>query len=753
MHMPKYLMRLIVYTLLMSTLPVIFLGTFSYFTASSNILDKVTDSMQQLLAQTQSTVEENLRIMDQSLTQLTNSPVIIKASSMPLKPEEFQTIREVNQSMENIAAGIPGIQGLYFINTKNRWAISPEKIAPLSNNELNAFTKMKEQLAAEPLLLEHNSRSQLQMRDAQVPYGLLLVKANPHYVTDANSLVFSVIDYEQMNRWITDSRHLGNIFIVNQQNQVIASNSEDREKYKPLESMVSNMKLTTDYTGKFFKANLQGKSVYVFYHASAYTHWTYLSVIPKSVMLKDNSSILWTTLLSVAGVIGLMLVLSYKGSLRMYSPINHLYNTLTKDKPVHYHKDEIDFIAKTLANMKQQMMLQGKELHKYYVLKLFYGELLTKDIHEKIVLNHPFFEDSRQYSVLAIKIDTFGGTRFSETDRDLLLFAAVNIVEETIPFTIRLSPVVVNQTLACLLSLNPNSKELNKKVLLELGEAVKTNISRYLDFSVSVGISRVFHEMPLAPNALHEGLEALKYRVKFGNNALLFIEDVEPVSNQALFRYPEILSTQLQDAIKLNDSAKAHELIKDFVHALFQLEGTPADYQIILIRLLSELTKPYHFENTHTLSILEDQSLPKELLEMQTASEIEDWFINKVIDPILKLIEEKTDQEYKKISDEMVNCMIENDGADLTLDALGKKLNYSPAYLSQVFRKEKGVSFTDYVTAKRIHTAKIMLIETDYSVNVIAQHLNFTNPQNFIRSFKREVGMTPGKYREMNNSQ
>jgi YesN/AraC family two-component response regulator len=125
-------------------------------------------------------------------------------------------------------------------------------------------------------------------------------------------------------------------------------------------------------------------------------------------------------------------------------------------------------------------------------------------------------------------------------------------------------------------------------------------------------------------------------------------------------------------------------------------------------------------------------------------------FSQRVIDPIMQLIQEKTDQEYKKISDEMILLINQETDSEITLESLGTKLNYSPAYLSQVFRKEKGISFTVYLTTNRVNIAKKWLFETDLSVNQIAQNLNFTNSQNFIRSFKRDVGMTPGKYRKLN---
>ncbi|MNR68487.1 DNA-binding transcriptional regulator AraC [compost metagenome] len=44
--------------------------------------------------------------------------------------------------------------------------------------------------------------------------------------------------------------------------------------------------------------------------------------------------------------------------------------------------------------------------------------------------------------------------------------------------------------------------------------------------------------------------------------------------------------------------------------------------------------------------------------------------------------------------------------------------------------------------------AKKWLEETDMPVKDIAARLRYNNSQNFIRSFRKQEGMTPGQYRE-----
>lgn len=62
---------------------------------------------------------------------------------------------------------------------------------------------------------------------------------------------------------------------------------------------------------------------------------------------------------------------------------------------------------------------------------------------------------------------------------------------------------------------------------------------------------------------------------------------------------------------------------------------------------------------------------------------------------------------------------------------------------------EKGKSFMDYLEEYKINEAKRLLLQTDKTVAEIAQELNYTNAQNFIRFFSKSTGVTPGKFRKL----
>jgi AraC-like DNA-binding protein len=65
-----------------------------------------------------------------------------------------------------------------------------------------------------------------------------------------------------------------------------------------------------------------------------------------------------------------------------------------------------------------------------------------------------------------------------------------------------------------------------------------------------------------------------------------------------------------------------------------------------------------------------------------------------------------------------------------------------------VFKKEMGMTFSDYVAEYRMNIAKEWLETTTMRLAEIAERLNYSNTTAFIRIFRKVVGMTPGQYRE-----
>lgn len=79
-----------------------------------------------------------------------------------------------------------------------------------------------------------------------------------------------------------------------------------------------------------------------------------------------------------------------------------------------------------------------------------------------------------------------------------------------------------------------------------------------------------------------------------------------------------------------------------------------------------------------------------------------------------------------------------------------EQLHLSPNYLSDMLKKETGKNGTEHIQLHVIDLAKDKLLSSTGSVSEIAYDLGFEYPQYFSKMFKKNTGMTPAEYRNLN---
>lgn len=89
----------------------------------------------------------------------------------------------------------------------------------------------------------------------------------------------------------------------------------------------------------------------------------------------------------------------------------------------------------------------------------------------------------------------------------------------------------------------------------------------------------------------------------------------------------------------------------------------------------------------------------------------------------------------------------------LTLEAVASKVFVNPKYFSHVFKREMGVSFTEYVIGLKIEYACKLLETTNYHAYRISIECGFSDPSYFNRVFCAQMNMTPQTYRKYAVSQ
>lgn len=111
------------------------------------------------------------------------------------------------------------------------------------------------------------------------------------------------------------------------------------------------------------------------------------------------------------------------------------------------------------------------------------------------------------------------------------------------------------------------------------------------------------------------------------------------------------------------------------------------------------------------------------------------------------LIKEKATQHPRHPVEIIIQWIEQHYTEEFRLETLASSLHLSPFYLSRLFHSATGSSITQYITARRIREACLLLQTSSLPIGYVGQTIGLSNPSYFNQLFKRETGITPHQYR------
>ncbi|RIX60349.1 helix-turn-helix domain-containing protein [Paenibacillus nanensis] len=763
MRSGSFLYKLTIFGFLLSTLPVIFIGVFAYITSSNEIENRVHNGKMQLLMQTSANVEQILTTVNHTLNQVVNSTVMRKAMEQPLTVNDFMTYNDLSMELRNMQSFDTRVEDVILINMEHNWMIKNSGLYRFDDYEyrdqLTEFLKLPEDTV---WMLGQTKwyYSEESAGNIGCPHTISLVKKLPTTGLDKYALAIANIPTCTLSEFLQyEQEAFADMMILDDQNRILLHPNEELIGRPVEEAGLTDVSLLSRESSPF-TAVIGGKDYSISVHGSAFNGWKYVSAVSVDSIMQESRKIGMYTIYVCALMLVLSLLIAWIGSRRMYTPIQKLLRQMKESlpeipgfKPVNEFQmisEQVQHLFQSNSKLESEVSRHLQQVQAFSLIQAYQGQIKPAELTDRLLQYEyrPLLQSWRSMAVITLQIDTLDPERFERNDIDLLLFAVQNVIEELIEPKSRLAPVTVDQTLVTLLgSADEDTRQFTDHVY-ELTEHLQSNIQQYLHLQVSIGISLPFHSLEHLPLAYREGLEALKQRIKLGEGIIIQYEKLNSGKHYLLLNYPNQTEADLLDAIKLSDADKSREQLKQLLQAIFSMELSPQDYQIPLARLLNNLIIAVQESGIGMSRIHEtNESLYEELFELQIAHEIEEWFWRKLVEPLVRIFRDRQNEQYHNISEKIIDLIQRKYDTDLTLEECAAMLHYNANYLSSVFRKETNLSFSEYLTTYRFMMAKRWLAETDMSIKDIASRLQYNNPQNFIRSFRKLEGMTPGQFR------
>ena len=104
--------------------------------------------------------------------------------------------------------------------------------------------------------------------------------------------------------------------------------------------------------------------------------------------------------------------------------------------------------------------------------------------------------------------------------------------------------------------------------------------------------------------------------------------------------------------------------------------------------------------------------------------------------------------ELKWVND-VVNYINDKPFQNISLDLLSQEFNLHPNYIIRKFKEITGYKLSEYLSKIRIECSIQSLMRTKNKLGDIALDNGFYDQSHFIRSFKKQIGITPSKFNKM----
>lgn len=120
----------------------------------------------------------------------------------------------------------------------------------------------------------------------------------------------------------------------------------------------------------------------------------------------------------------------------------------------------------------------------------------------------------------------------------------------------------------------------------------------------------------------------------------------------------------------------------------------------------------------------------------------------------LELTGEKTSQEKgAEIAERAVGLIVAGLSSEkLSVNEIAEKLYVHPVYLNRVFKKEKGISVSQYIIQERMRFAADLLRTKHQKASDVAELVGYRNYPNFSAMFTKYYGCPPSRYSEEKNT-
>ena len=236
------------------------------------------------------------------------------------------------------------------------------------------------------------------------------------------------------------------------------------------------------------------------------------------------------------------------------------------------------------------------------------------------------------------------------------------------------------------------------------------------------------------------------WALSLGNEKVISPELVESIhpDNSAL---PRQFDLEALYAIKNNDAGELKKINRQFVDFFKTRRYTPSRIIRACTSYAFSILVCYQELNVNAYDRIQDFRVFDILKNCCTADDMVDC-LNNIAD-MYTACEIENCREYSLTVRKIINYIAASYSSDISLEQIAGKTGITPDYLSHLFTKEVGISFSAYIKKYRIGIAKKMMLDSGCKIREIGEKTGYGDPKYFSKVFREVTGLSPREYIRM----
>ncbi|ALS26416.1 two-component system response regulator [Paenibacillus sp. 32O-W] len=315
----------------------------------------------------------------------------------------------------------------------------------------------------------------------------------------------------------------------------------------------------------------------------------------------------------------------------------------------------------------------------------------------------------------------------------LLLFAIENMMNDLLPCETLLQP----DRVVAAMRVRPGDAEAQTCLA-----SMIASIERLLKCKAFAAVGKTVTEARELHESYRTAEQAYGYKGLIDDPICRYWAIKDRKGKQAVFTGKE--EVELYGILLEDDSVALKEWVHRFVHELtdgdeFTLESLEASMHAVAISAQRWIEKVQHVSGRSGADV------PR--FRFKTGTALKDALFQYLY-VVMKLYHNSL-SEGQAAHVHKAKAFIElHLGGDVGLQRVAKHVHLHPSHLSEVFKKEVGMTFTDYVLQQRMRHAAEILTTSPAKISDVAGSVGYEDVKYFSQMFKKYYGKTPSEFRE-----